>query len=710
MMQPLRPTCLLPRPVLAGVLVLGLLAPATSAQPPEAPPEAPAQTPADKPAEPAADAPAPPADLTIAPAEPTPTMGVDEVRIGMKGYGLTVFHGTKIEPFPVEVVSVVSNHGPQHDAIWIRCPDPRMDKAGPVQGMSGSPIFLWDEGEPQELGQGGRLVGAFAFGFSLVKECLVGVTPIEYMRRVGERATVQDDAPQPKEARAGSAHMAQRTFETLNQLAASQNLNANQRLRLRGAAMLLEGSLGRSVGQPAGEATPRTPLPPGPQRDGQVMPMLLPLSVGSPAVAEAVAPLLAPMGMSAVAAGQGLVAGSPPPSVDAEAARLRPGSVLSVPLAFGDLDLSAAGTVTDVMPDGTVVGFGHAMFGQGQLALPMATGFVHFVMPRISTSFKLAGSLEIAGTLLQDEVTAVAGTPARRFETAPVTVRVQMPHQEEATYHYQVVDHRLLTPTIASIVTMQSLTAVQDLPIEHTIYLDGEIRLSGDRTIKLDSMVPGGGAQGMLMELMPAITLAMQNPIEALKLEAMDITVRVEPELRVGTILNARLDKSEVAPGETVGMTVWTQPYGGRVQAVRTELKVPASLAEGDYPLTVSDAQSYLRQLAMSRPHLFATRTVDDLLDMLQMVMEVQQNALYVTLQLPEQGIAVGRQELPQLPSSRRAMIVTPTSTVAMPFGEMVEQVVPTDAALQGSFAFTLHVRKEPGVVAAEPAAAADVP
>ena len=51
-------------------------------------------------------------------------------------------------------------------------------------------------------------------------------------------------------------------------------------------------------------------------------------------------------------------------------------SVLSIPLAFGDSDLSAAGTVTDVLPDGSVIGFGHAMFGQGAIGLPITNGFI----------------------------------------------------------------------------------------------------------------------------------------------------------------------------------------------------------------------------------------------------------------------------------------------------------------------------------------------
>ena len=121
-------------------------------------------------------------------------MPIDEVRVGMKGYGLSVFQGTRIEPFAVEVVSVTRNFflglgsgGVKRGAIWIRCPDGRMSQLGPVQGMSGSPIYLWRDDEIHELGRGGDLIGAFAFGFLGSKQCYVGVQPIEQMIDVASR-------------------------------------------------------------------------------------------------------------------------------------------------------------------------------------------------------------------------------------------------------------------------------------------------------------------------------------------------------------------------------------------------------------------------------------------------------------------------------------------------------------------------------------------
>src|SRR5689334_1910770 len=116
------------------------------------------------------------------PTPPPPILPPGDVPVGMKGYCMTVFHRTTIEPFPVEVISVMRDFAPKKGVVWIRCPDQRMQQSGPVQGMSGSPIYLWAEGEPHELGKGGKLIGAFAFGYAATKDCYVGVQPIENMR------------------------------------------------------------------------------------------------------------------------------------------------------------------------------------------------------------------------------------------------------------------------------------------------------------------------------------------------------------------------------------------------------------------------------------------------------------------------------------------------------------------------------------------------
>src|SRR5947207_6324226 len=93
-----------------------------------------------------------------------------EVRAGMKGYGLTVFQGTKPERFEVRVIGVLHNFLPKQDVILIQSDDPRLLHSGIVAGMSGSPIYIEN-----------RLAGALAYGWHFAKDPIAGVTPIESM-------------------------------------------------------------------------------------------------------------------------------------------------------------------------------------------------------------------------------------------------------------------------------------------------------------------------------------------------------------------------------------------------------------------------------------------------------------------------------------------------------------------------------------------------
>src|SRR4051812_3931677 len=107
--------------------------------------------------------------------DPNRHMRISEVKPGMKGFGLSVFKGTKIERFDVEVISELKNFNPKYDVVLIDSKGQNLEHTGAVAGMSGSPIFLHDD-------QGrDRMIGAFAYGFPMAKDAIAGVQPIEYM-------------------------------------------------------------------------------------------------------------------------------------------------------------------------------------------------------------------------------------------------------------------------------------------------------------------------------------------------------------------------------------------------------------------------------------------------------------------------------------------------------------------------------------------------
>src|SRR5215470_15894415 len=82
-----------------------------------------------------------------------------DVRAGQRGVGRTVFSGSRVEEFQVDILGVLENIGPRQSIILARLRGGPLAQTGVMQGMSGSPVYI-----------DGRLAGAVALGFSMSKE------------------------------------------------------------------------------------------------------------------------------------------------------------------------------------------------------------------------------------------------------------------------------------------------------------------------------------------------------------------------------------------------------------------------------------------------------------------------------------------------------------------------------------------------------------
>ena len=64
-----------------------------------------------------------------------------DVRPGLRGIGRTVFSGTNVEEFGVEILGVLDNAGPSSSSFWRAFPEDQ-EQTGIIQGMSGSPVYI----------------------------------------------------------------------------------------------------------------------------------------------------------------------------------------------------------------------------------------------------------------------------------------------------------------------------------------------------------------------------------------------------------------------------------------------------------------------------------------------------------------------------------------------------------------------------------------
>ena len=121
----------------------------------------------------------------------TPQMGVGEIRPGMIGIGRTVFDGTRVEEFKVNILGVLENViGPHRNLILAKLEGGPLANTGVIAGMSGSPVYVDN-----------RLIGAVSYALgSFSKEPIAGITPIAEMtdsasfnspRPVGARAQIE---------------------------------------------------------------------------------------------------------------------------------------------------------------------------------------------------------------------------------------------------------------------------------------------------------------------------------------------------------------------------------------------------------------------------------------------------------------------------------------------------------------------------------------
>jgi hypothetical protein len=584
--------------------------------------------------------------------DPARHMHISEVKPGMKGYGLGVFQGTKIERFDVEVISVLHNFNPKEDVVLIRCHGANLEHTGPIAGMSGSPIYLTDE-------QGkSRLIGAFAFGWSLLKDPIAGVQPIEYMLDIGTNGQANPSAPP-----AGMRTSSKITY-------------VYDPFRYRAKQLTTETA--RDESQLHALATPL-------------------MAAGlSPRVLDQFKSILREQNLVALQAG---ASASTPTS---QPTRMEPGSVLGAPLVTGDISLTAIGTCTEVIGD-RVFGFGHPFNNEGPISLPMGTGQVNAVIPVLSQSFKIGSITDIQGTLLADESAGVAGQFGKTPKMVPMDLRVIYTDGSlDMTYHVQTVSHARLTPVLSAMAAAAALTGRRDLPVKQTLDYEFDFQFSNGRTVKMIDVATNVSESIVMRQLMSVLDFVGDNPFEKVSVEKITATMRVTPEAREAEILSASLNKIKYRPGETMQIFVRCRPYRGEEKIIPVEIELGHDLHDGKYQISINDPETYIHQEQAQRPFRFTTESIGDVFDVLNEIGAIREDAMYVRLIRQPDGVAVGRTAMPNLPVSRRQVLLDSGRSDVSPLVSSAAKTVITGMVMTGSADLDFeidagqHVEKRP--------------
>ena len=474
-----------------------------------------------------------PALLLAAPLFAQSLMPLSEIRVGMKGTGKTVFQGGKIEKFDFEVLGVQANATPGCSRIIVKCSGGPLAEAGIIAGMSGSPCYI-----------DGKLVGALSSGYSFEKDPIGGITPIQDMLD-----QLKDVPEQPGKG----------TPLVLPKLGPPVVIKS----AMQGEMIPLSTILGAP--EPGELPLPVAGAALGPQTKS--------LWDGLP-VRFMAAPALAPDG-------------------NAVASPLEPGGMVAINLVQGDLDLTAAGTITYVQGKKLLL-FGHPLFNLGAVDLPLWSASVAAVLPSYATSMKLAVPVEQIGALREDRANGVAGLLGAGARMIPLRVGLNLGGRKTVNFRYEIMDHPLLTPQLAATVLSQTLESqVRGLGFQ-SLSLQGNIKLEGQDPIQIDCVVADLNSSRVASFVGAMLQAVCFNPFEKPVFDGISLTVKAEEKLDLSGIAGVRVLKGRVRPGDTLPIVVTLQNVQGVRETATLNIPIPDSARPGKATLMVGDGLSLM--------------------------------------------------------------------------------------------------------------------
>jgi hypothetical protein len=579
----------------------------------------------------------------------------------MKGYGLTVMRGTKVETFQAEVLGVLKNTSPGRDLVLCRLSGLDLQKTGVIAGMSGSPVYLDN-----------KLLGAVAYAWAFGKEPIAGITPFTQMHSFVEAYERRDLAEKTKPTRVGlgqSLNVGGKSYESVT---ISESIEGPESLSTDSLWMMpLRTPLAATGFTPNSLKLLRDRCGAG----------LIPMQGG---------------GTSARIA------------VEEKDTPLTPGGPLAIAMITGDFDLSGIGTVTHIEGN-RVYGWGHPFMSLGSCEFPLMTGYIHTIYPRQTVSFKMGSPLRTVGIINADVSTGIAGWLDRQPDMLPVRMSVGLGDKGETkTFNIQVARQRSLLPTLVFTALTNSVDMEGELPEELTADFKASIEVEGQKPVVIKDTFSGftGGRapQALYSQIGVILNLLLYNPYKPLRINRIECETQIQAGRRTAEIEAVELDSDTYSPGDVVKAAVFVRPYKGARQRVHVSLPLPADLPEGSYTASVCDDLFHIRQVLRDNPPLGSPNTVPQLLEALRLQTSVQRTNLVLRVPIGAAGVALSGAALPHLPPSMVHILANTRRTGAQSIKESLVSRQSTSWVIQGleSVRFTVSKLKryegrEPG-------------
>lgn len=479
-------------------------------------------------------------------------MPISEIEPGMKGIGKTVFHGTQIETFQVDIIDIVKGDGGISHFILANLSGDKIKESGGIsEGMSGSPVYIDD-----------RLIGAVSFAWEMSEHNLCLVTPIQEMLEIFN-LPYNNSYTTSQEYKLNNSLCF--TREKANKIIVKNSVKNSNFSELADreeiifypivSPIIVSGIKGRTFDRLSSSLKKYNLMP------IQGIGFNENIDLNFQEVGER-------------------------PSNKIEA-----GSAIGIQLARGDVNIISIGTVTYREGD-KILALGHPFLKKGEVSFLLSEVYIYHSFPNMVMPFKLGAPLNLIGKIVQDREVGILGILNSYPRIIPLKIQVTNINTE-LSYQtgVQIINDYDLLESLVSNITVQAIDNALDRIGLGTAQVEIEIKSEreGQELFRKNMYYSSDDiAIQVITEIPEIIDLIVNNYFEMVNLTEINIDIKIDNKKKIGKIEEIVLEDSSIKPGDYLEAIIKIRPFRGDLIEKTMTIQIPSDTLPGEALLMVN--------------------------------------------------------------------------------------------------------------------------
>lgn len=479
-------------------------------------------------------------------------MPVSEIKSGMKGIGKTVFHGTRIETFQVDIIDIVKGEGGINHFILANLSGDKIEEGGGISaGMSGSPVYIGDQ-----------LIGAISYAWEMSEHNLCLITPIHEMLEILNLPYNKSHTTSQEYKINNSLCF---TGGKTNKIMVNNSVENNDFQELAGreeiifypviSPVIIDGIKGRSLDRLSSSLKRFNLMP------IQGIGFNENNDINFQEVGERFSN------------------------------KIEAGSAIGIQLTRGDVNITSIGTVTYREGD-KILALGHPFLKKGEVSFLLSAIYVYHSFPNIVMPFKLGSPLNLVGKVVQDREAGILAILNSYPRIIPLKIQVT---DVSSGLSYQmgvqiINDYNLLEPLVSNI-TVQAIDNALDRIGLGTAQVEIEIKgeREGQELLRKNMYYSSDDiAIQAITEIPEIIDLIVNNYFEMVNLTEINIDIKIDNKKKIGKIEEIVLEDSSIKPGDCLEAKIKIRPFRGELIEKMLTIQIPSDTPPGEALLMVN--------------------------------------------------------------------------------------------------------------------------